>query len=242
MSHTQTIGRSSHSLAIIGFLVLILPVYLPARAAGSSIAGTYRCASQNAGGIGRKCTSPPLILGTDGKYQISSEHGTYYVSGGRLYLSESRLRGSGKIGANQLVFEYSYRGSAQTVIYRREQQAVPANAAQSRNPEIGNDTASIPVRLKIDFDRPDGWLGWVNTAKLAPLASEAGNSITGIVVSTSRQSVLVSFRSVPAGRRYELQLGSGTANYAVTIVDIARTQQSMEQTISAKIPNSKQLR
>jgi hypothetical protein len=89
-------------------------------AATSEIAGTYRCVSQNVGGAGGRCTSPPLILNVDGTYQMSSEHGRYRVAGNRLYLSESRLRGTGQISGNELIFEYSYHGLMQTVTYRRQ--------------------------------------------------------------------------------------------------------------------------
>jgi|ERR1700687_1432779 len=60
-------------------------------AATSEIAGTHRCVSQNVGGAGGRCTSPPLILNVDGTYQMSSEHGSYRIAGNRLYLSTLNL-------------------------------------------------------------------------------------------------------------------------------------------------------
>jgi hypothetical protein len=210
--------------------------------ANSEIAGTYRCASQNVGGAGGRCTSPPLILNGDGTYQMSSEHGRYRIAGNRLYLSESRLRGTGQISGDELIFEYAYRGLIQTMIYRREQQSAYSSASQAQSAQNGNGAASVPVLLRIDFDRPDGWIGWINTAKLVPVGPNSGDSIIGMAVATSRQSLRVSFRAVPTGRRYELQLGSGTANYAVATVDIRRTQQPVELAISTRIPGNSQLR
>jgi hypothetical protein len=210
-------------------------------AATSEIAGTYRCVSQNVGGAGGRSTSPPLILNVDGTYQMSSEHGSYRIAGNRLYLSESRLRGAGLVSGNDVIFEYSYRGLMRTVTYRREPQSNDSSTSQNQS-QNGNAAASVPVQLRIDFDRPDGWIGWVNTAKLVPLGPDSGDTLMGVAVATSRQSLRVSFRAVPTGRRYEVQLGSGTANYAVARLDIRRTQQPVELAISTKIPGNKQLR
>ncbi|MBZ5616128.1 MAG: hypothetical protein LAO23_19145 [Acidobacteriia bacterium] len=210
-------------------------------AASSEIAGSYRCVSQNVGGAAGRCTSPPLILNVDGTYQMSSEHGSYRIAGNRLYLSESRLRGAGLISGNDLIFEYSYRGLNQTVTYRRQPQGNDSSISQNQS-QNGNAAGSVPVLLKIDFDRPDGWIGWVNTAKLVPLGGDSGDTLMGMAVATSRQSLRVSFRAVPSGRRYEVQLGSGTANYAVATLDIRRTHQPVELAISAKIPGNRQLR
>jgi hypothetical protein len=93
------------------------------RAADTKIAGTYRCWSENVGGRGGRCAvgTPPLVLNTDGTYSMSSEHGTYKVSGDTIILSESKLRGAGHIaGGNQIVFEYDYRGLHHTVAYLRQ--------------------------------------------------------------------------------------------------------------------------
>jgi hypothetical protein len=210
-------------------------------AATAEIAGTYRCVSQNVGGAGGRCTSPPLLLNVDRTYQMSSEHGSYRIAGNRLYLSESRLRGTGLISGNDLIFEYSYHGLMQTVTYRRQPQSNDSSTSQNQS-QNGSAAASVPVLLKIDFDRPDGWIGWVNTAKLVPLGPDSGDTLMGIAVATSRQSLRVSFRAVPTGRRYEVQLGSGTANYAVATLDLRRTQQPAELAISTKIPGNNQLR
>jgi hypothetical protein len=89
-----------------------------------SIAGTYRCWSFNVGGAGRRCTSPPIVLHPDGTYEISSEWGTYSVLGDQVVLSESKIRGPGRLqGGNQIVFEYEYRGLPHTVTYVRQEDA-----------------------------------------------------------------------------------------------------------------------
>lgn len=86
---------------------------------GTSVAGTYRCWSYNvSGGAGSCRLSPPMILNPDGTYQMSSERGTYTVKGDTIILSESKIRGPGKLqNGNQIVFEYSYKGLNHTVTY-----------------------------------------------------------------------------------------------------------------------------
>jgi hypothetical protein len=93
------------------------------RAEDTKLAGTYRCWSENVGGRGGRCAvgTPPLILNSDGTYSMSSEHGSYKVSGDTIILSESKLRGPGHIaGGNQIVFDYDYRNLHHTVTYLRQ--------------------------------------------------------------------------------------------------------------------------
>lgn len=70
------------------------------------------------GGGGTCRLAPPLVLNSDGSYRMSSERGTYAVKGGKLLLSESKIRGPGRLeGGNRIVFEYDYRGMRHTVTY-----------------------------------------------------------------------------------------------------------------------------
>ena len=95
-------------------VLLILPAV-----ATSQTAGQYRCWSYNVSGGGGSCRlAPPLVLNSDGTYQMSSEKGTYKVQDGRLVLSESKIRGPGKLqGGNRIIFEYDYKGMRHTVTY-----------------------------------------------------------------------------------------------------------------------------
>lgn len=84
-----------------------------------SVAGTYRCYSMNVGGRGGKCTSPALVLKTDGTYTMSSEKGKYTIKGDVLTLSKSKIRGPGTLSSDglQIYFTYTYNGLKQTVTY-----------------------------------------------------------------------------------------------------------------------------
>jgi len=49
---------------------------------------------------------------------MSSEKGTYKVQGGSVVLSESKIRGPGKLEAgNHVVFEYDFKGMHHRVTY-----------------------------------------------------------------------------------------------------------------------------
>ncbi len=90
-----------------------------------SIAGVYRCWKYNVEGAGKRCASPPLILREDGTYKMSGEKGTYQIVKGQLILSESKIRGPGKLEQeNQITFEYSYKGWKHSVTYLKQEGAV----------------------------------------------------------------------------------------------------------------------
>ncbi|OGA30326.1 MAG: hypothetical protein A3I01_19900 [Betaproteobacteria bacterium RIFCSPLOWO2_02_FULL_65_24] len=97
-------------------LALLACVAQPAQAQAP---GQYRCWSYNVSGGGGNCRlAPPLVLNADGTYQVSSEKGRYKVQDGKLVLSESKLRGPGKMEqGNRIVFEYDYNGMHHTVTY-----------------------------------------------------------------------------------------------------------------------------
>src|SRR3989338_11574468 len=88
------------------------------------MAGNYRCWMFNVSGAGKRCTSPALVLKENGKYMMGSEKGSWKYEGGALILSESKIRGPGKVqvGGNgmRVIFEYSYRGWSHVVTYLRQ--------------------------------------------------------------------------------------------------------------------------
>ena len=88
----------------------------------STLAGTYRCRSYNVGGAGGRppVGTPPLVLNANGTYSMSSEHGTYTVKGDTLVLSQSKIRGAGKLNGNQVVFEYDFKGLHHVVTYVKQ--------------------------------------------------------------------------------------------------------------------------
>lgn len=92
------------------------------------LSGTYRCWQFNLNGrilSTNSCrTYSPIVLNADGTYNISSEHGTYTISGDQITLSESKIRGVGtlKEGNMQIYFKYSYNGSDYETTYLLQEQ------------------------------------------------------------------------------------------------------------------------
>jgi hypothetical protein len=80
----------------------------PALHAQSAFDGKYRCVRIQVGIQTQSCQSPPLVLSSDGSYEIWGERGTYEVVQDQwLVLSHSKRRGLGHfVGADEIVFEY----------------------------------------------------------------------------------------------------------------------------------------
>lgn len=99
---------------------LSVPVLLcSAPFATAQAPGQYRCWSYNVSGGGGSCKlAPPLVLNPDASYRMSSEQGSYKIRNGSLILSESKIRGPGKLeNGNRIMFEYDYNGKHHTVTY-----------------------------------------------------------------------------------------------------------------------------
>jgi hypothetical protein len=202
-----------------------------------NIAGTYRCASFNVGGRGGRCTSPPLILRGDGTYQISGEKGPYGVKNGLLVLSASKVPGPGQILGNEIMFEYRYAGLLQTVTYRRSPDATVTAASAASSPE-----SLVPVDLTIVFPTSDGWIDSVNSARLVAPGSDPRSAATALAYSQDRRTVRAYFRGIKTRIVYELQLGSGFANYAMASLDLRAAHGQVQRTLEVPLPGKAQER
>lgn len=201
-------------------------------AQGSSVAGTYRCRSFNVGGAGRRCTSPPLVLHPDGTYQMSSERGTYTVEGDQVILSESKIRGPGRLqGGNEIVFEYEYRGLRHTVAYMRQEGAAIPPPASTGRPER---PARVPVEVTLRFSPSDGSVGWINSASLIPEGGAAGPE--ALARTDGKTTVEASFRSVETGRVYTLFVSSGFERRPVGKVDLREAAGPVAVTLDVPPP------
>ncbi len=106
---------------ILAACSLLLPTPADAQnKPANPLAGTYRCDSIRVEGKKQRCTSPPLILNSDGSYQLWNEQGTYMVLDKYVVLSESRKRGPGLLKkGREIVFEYFHQNRKYTVNFRR---------------------------------------------------------------------------------------------------------------------------
>lgn len=225
-------------------VVLLLFSAAPAVAQTAKLAGTYRCASFNVGGRGGRCTGPPLILRADRTYQMSSEKGRYAVSNGRVVLSASKIRGSGHILGNEIVFQYQYAGLAHTVTYRRspDSATVAERITSSAEPPTSSAETLVPVDLTMVFPAPDGWIDSVNSARLVAAGADPRTAPTALAYSSDRRTVRAYFRGIRTGAAYELQLGSGFANYAVATLDLRNARGQVQRTLVLPLPGKAQER
>lgn len=118
----HTVRRGVLTCATIVLLTLSAP------AMAQALAGTWRCLSYNVSGGGGSChTMPSLLLQADGRYTLGSESGNWLLRDGKLWLSESKLRGLGTLVQGDLVFEYDYHGWHHVLTYRCGDCAMPAS-------------------------------------------------------------------------------------------------------------------
>ncbi|MBI4235496.1 hypothetical protein HY604_04320 [Candidatus Peregrinibacteria bacterium] len=169
-----------------------------AKSDSSKVQGTYRCWSFNVNGIGSKCTSPPIVLNTNGTYSMSSEKGTYKISGETITLSESKIRGPGtfKEGRKQIVFNYTYNGSPTTVTYMN----------YDDKGEIKGDVVS--VKLTLIFPENDDRAKWLSSITLN--GSTPTEVYDALAQNDGKQTIVAEYRTVETGKKYQITAGAGS--------------------------------
>jgi hypothetical protein len=106
------------AVAVLGLLTLASST--PAQKAGLS--GQYSCAKALVNGREVPCKAAPLILGTDGKFQLRGWEGSYLVHGEWVELTDSQIKARAKIEpGHKIVLEcYGKHGLVQMVYERRK--------------------------------------------------------------------------------------------------------------------------
>ncbi len=105
--------------ALIALAVLALPGAQPSHAQ-SHVAGSYVCAQANVAGKTIKCASPPLVLNSDGSYQLHGQEGHYSVNGQWLVLTHTKSPSRGEIQTgHRIVFRYRDRGKLCEIVFER---------------------------------------------------------------------------------------------------------------------------
>lgn len=123
ISETEAIAppmiRSRFLLATLAFLV---PAFAStAGAQADQIAGRYQCAEVRINGKPAPCKSAPLILKSDGSFEIRGREGQYQVDGNWLVLSgEAKNTKAKLIPGYKIVFRYRYRGGICEVTFQRK--------------------------------------------------------------------------------------------------------------------------
>jgi len=210
------------------------PLSATDKATLAQMAGSYRCFSYNvSGGGGGDCRLfAPIVLNADGTYSISTEKGTYTVKGDVITLSESKLRGPGKlIGGTQIRFEYDYNGWHHTITYLKESGSVSTSPSGS--------PSEIPVQLILAYPAKDSSLSGITTVELVPEGqsySGASYKPTAIAQYDGDKRIIGSFykaTNMPqTGKKYTVYTNTGFAQTAVGTLDLTTAKTETTATIS----------
>lgn len=171
----------------------------------SSVAGTYTCWSFNVGGAGQKCTSPALVLQKNGRYQMSSEKGTFQVKGNQIILSKSKFRGPGALSPDgmQIRFQYKYRGLEQIITYLKRGESKPASSKKSSGP--------VFLDLTIKFAEPYSAIDSISAIELVAQDGSDKTIYEALAYATDNQTLKAYYKpargGVPSGKIYEVKAG-----------------------------------
>src|SRR5713226_8437434 len=107
---------------IVGFaLFAFAAVCVPsARAQTPNVSGRYECSQMKVKGKVKACTSAPLTLKNNGRFELRGWEGSYLVNGKWVELSDSILKSRAKIEpGNKIVFRYYGKDGLVEMIYER---------------------------------------------------------------------------------------------------------------------------
>ena len=106
---------------VLAALALIAPAFASSARAQGHVAGRYQCTEVRLNGKVVPCKSAPLILKSDGSFEIHGREGQYQVNGSWLELSDEVKRTKAKlVPGYKIVFRYRYRGGLCEVTFQRK--------------------------------------------------------------------------------------------------------------------------
>jgi hypothetical protein len=102
---------------LVGLALLSIPA---AHAQVMTVSGRYQCAEAHVGGKTVPCSSAPLTLKTDGRFELRGWEGNYLVDGEWVELSDSQVRSRAKLEpGHKIVFRYRGKHGWCEMIYLR---------------------------------------------------------------------------------------------------------------------------
>lgn len=101
-------------------LLLVIVSRSPAQSK-PDVSGRYTCAELKVRGQVKPCQSTPLVLKSNGRYEIEGREGEYSTKGNWLLLTSADQHGRGRIGpGHTIVFRYRCgKGSCEVKFERR---------------------------------------------------------------------------------------------------------------------------
>ncbi|HEY1469798.1 MAG TPA: hypothetical protein VGF61_12200 [Candidatus Acidoferrum sp.] len=91
-----------------------------AKAQSINVTGEYECTEARVAGKPRPCTSAPLSLKSDGRFELQGREGQYLVTGNWVELNGAVLKSRAKIEAgHKIVFRFYNKKGLCEMIYER---------------------------------------------------------------------------------------------------------------------------
>lgn len=117
MRLSQGLVRSAF---VAGVAAAAMLLSAPSNAQTVSVAGEYECTQMKVAGKPVACTSAPLSLKTDGRFELQGREGEYLVSGQWVELSGTVLKSRAKIeSGHKIVFRFYTKKGLCEVTYER---------------------------------------------------------------------------------------------------------------------------
>jgi hypothetical protein len=102
---------------IVALAFLTMP---SSRAQVMTVSGRYQCAEARVAGKTVPCSSAPLTLKTDGRFELRGWEGNYLVDGEWVELSDSQVRSRAKLEpGHKIVFRYRGKHGWCEMVYLR---------------------------------------------------------------------------------------------------------------------------
>jgi hypothetical protein len=117
----MTLRRLAQVVARFALVVVLALLAIPAsHAQVMTLSGRYQCAEAHVAGKTVPCSSAPLTLKTDGKFELRGWEGSYLVDGEWVELSDSVVRSRAKIEpGHKIVFRYRGKHGWCEMVYER---------------------------------------------------------------------------------------------------------------------------
>jgi hypothetical protein len=117
----MTLRRLAQHAARLAPMVALTFLAIPAaHAQVMTVSGKYQCAEAHVAGKTVPCSSAPLTLKTDGRFELRGWEGNYLVDGEWVELSDSQVRSRAKLEpGHKIVFRYRGKHGWCEMVYLR---------------------------------------------------------------------------------------------------------------------------
>lgn len=108
------------ALGSISFAAILLALIPVSQAQTTEVSGRYECTQAKVHGKTVPCNGAPLLLKSDGKFELRGWEGSYLVNGSWVELSDSSVKSRAKIApGHKIVFRYYGKHGFVEMIYER---------------------------------------------------------------------------------------------------------------------------